>query len=90
MNIGSGVLQVGDHATGNTHDVCRCCTEVVIPRPCSSPHFVVLQQVRINEHAQLCGVTEGGHATDCVAVGFETANRPVRYRPQATAMASIT
>ena len=40
--------------------------------------------------AALSCMTKERYATDCVAVGFETANRPVRYRPQATAMASIT
>ncbi|MEY4164925.1 MAG: hypothetical protein RL419_767, partial [Actinomycetota bacterium] len=40
----------------------RVRTEVVIPRSRSSPHFVVLQQVRINEHAQLCCVAERRHA----------------------------
>ena len=63
MNIGSGVLQVGDHTTGYTHDVIRVRTEVVVPRSRRGPHLVVLQQVRIDEHAQLCAVTEGRHAT---------------------------
>ena len=39
------------------------CTEVVIPRSRSGPHFVVLQQVGINKHAQLSAVTKGRHAT---------------------------
>ena len=56
-------LEVGNYATSNTHDICWCCTEVVIPRSRSRPHFVVLQQVRIYEHAQLCAVTKGRHAT---------------------------
>ncbi len=54
--------QVGDDATSDTHDVVRVCTEVVIPRSCRSPHFVVLQQVQINKHTQLCAVTKGRHA----------------------------
>lgn len=66
MTVGSSSLQVGDHATGNTHNVSRCCTEVVVPRSGCSPYFVVLQQVWIYEHTQLCAVTERGHAT----VGF--------------------
>jgi hypothetical protein len=45
-----GALEVGDYSTGDTHDVCWCRTEVVIPRSDSSPHFVILQQIRINEH----------------------------------------
>jgi hypothetical protein len=40
-------LQVSDNATRHTHDVCRCCTEVIVPRPRSSPHLVVLQQIGI-------------------------------------------
>ena len=54
---------VRDHTTCDTHDVVRVRTEVVIPRSRSSPHLVVLQQVRINEHAQLCCVAERGYAT---------------------------
>ena len=58
----SHALQVGDNATGNTNDVRRRSTEVVIPRSCSSPHLVVLQQIGINEHTQLCAVTKRRHA----------------------------
>ena len=57
-----GALEVGDHTTSNTHDVIRVRTEVVIPRSRRSPHLVVLQQVGINEHTQLCAVTKGRHA----------------------------
>jgi len=64
MTVGSSSLQVGDHATGNTHNVSRCCTEVVVPRSRRGPHLVVLQQVRVHEHTQLSAVTEGGHAAD--------------------------
>ena len=59
----SGALEVGDNTTTNTHDVIRVRTEVVIPCACCSPHFVVLQQVRVNEHTQLSAVTKGRHAT---------------------------
>ena len=62
-----GAFEVGDNATSNAHDVSRRCTEVVVPRSRSSPHLVVLQQVRINEHAQLCAVTKGRHATICLS-----------------------
>ena len=55
-------LEVSDDATSNTHDVIRVRTEVVVPRSRCSPHFAVLQQVRINKHAQLCAVTKGRHA----------------------------
>ena len=59
----SHALQIGDYATRNANDLRWRSTEVVIPRSRRRPHFVVLQQVRINEHAQLCAVTKGRHAT---------------------------
>ena len=70
---GSGAFQVGDHTTGNTNDVVRCRTKVVVPRSRGSPHLVVLQQVRINKHTQLCAVTKGRHA----AVGLGNSLKPV-------------
>jgi len=70
----SGALEVDDHATGDTHNVSRCSTEVVVPRSRSSPHLVVLQQVRINEHTQLCAVTKGRHAA--VGLGNPSSNAP--------------
>ena len=60
----SGALEVDDYAAGNTHDVSWCSTEVVVPRSRSGPHFVVLQQVGVDEHTQLCAVTKGGHAAN--------------------------
>ena len=54
-------FEVRDHTTGNANDVIRARTEVVVPRSRSSPHLVVLQQIRINEHAQLCCVAERGY-----------------------------
>jgi hypothetical protein len=63
VNEWSRTLEVGDYTTGDTHDVCWCSTEVVIPCSCRSPHFVVLQQIRINEYTQLSAVTKGRHAT---------------------------
>jgi hypothetical protein len=72
----AGALQVGDDATGNTHDVRRRSTEVVVPRSRSSPYFVVLQQVWINKYSQLGCMTKGGHAT----VGF--GNPSAMSRPQ--------
>jgi len=60
---GSDALQVGNHTTGDAHDVSGCGTEVVIPRPCCSPHFVVLHQVRVHEHTQLSAVTKRRYAT---------------------------
>ena len=58
----SGAFQVGDDAPCNTHDVCRRSTKHVIPRSRSSPHLVILQQIRINKHSQLCAVTKGRNA----------------------------
>ena len=60
-------LQVGDDTAGDAHDVIRVPTEVVVPRSCSRPHFVKLQQVRINKHTKLCAMTKGRHAKS----GFE-------------------
>jgi hypothetical protein len=37
--------------------------KVVVPCSCCSPHNVVLQQVRVDEHTQLGAVTKGRHAT---------------------------
>ena len=50
VNPDSGAFEVGDYSTCNAHDVIRVRTKVVIPRSRSSPHFVVLQQVRINKY----------------------------------------
>ena len=55
-------LQVGDHTTGNTHDVSRYCAEVVVPRSGRRPHLVILQQIRIDEDAQRRSVTKRRHA----------------------------
>ncbi len=56
----SHAFEIGGHATSDTHDVCRPSTEVVIPRSHSCPHLIVLQQVRIRKHAQLCAETKRG------------------------------
>ena len=58
-----GALEVDDHATGDTNNVIRVRTKVVVPRSRCSPHLVVLQQVGIHKHTQLCAVTKGRHAT---------------------------
>jgi hypothetical protein len=63
-----GTLQVSNDTASNTHDVIRVRTEVVVPRSRSSPYFVVLQQIRINEHTKLGCMTKGRNA----AVGFGT------------------
>ena len=57
-----GTFEVGYHTASNTHDVIRVRAKVVVPRSRSSPHLVVLQQVWINKHTQLCAVTKGRHA----------------------------
>jgi len=56
-------FQVGDHTAGDAHDVIRVRAKVVIPCSRSYPHLVVLQQVRTNEHAQMCAVTKWWNAT---------------------------
>ena len=61
-----GTFEVGDYSTSNAHDVIRVCTEVVVPRSRCSPHLVVLQQIRINEHTQLSAVTKGRQAPSVV------------------------
>ena len=55
-------LKVSDHTASDANDVIRIRTEVVVPCSRCSPHLVVLQQVRINEHTQLSAVTKGRHA----------------------------
>jgi hypothetical protein len=37
--------------------------EHVVPRSRGGPHLVVLQQIRINEHMQLCAVTKRRNLT---------------------------
>ena len=59
-------LEVGDDTTSDSHDVIRVRAEVVVPRSRCSPHLVVLQQVRINEHTQLSAVTKGRQAPSVV------------------------
>ena len=53
---------VGHDCTARAHEIIRRNREHVVPRSCCGPHFVVLQQVRVNEHAKLSCVTEGRHA----------------------------
>ena len=69
----SAALEVGDNTTSDTHDVIRVRTEVVVPCSRRCPHFVVLQQVRINKHTQLCAVTKGRHAA--VGLGNPSSTR---------------
>jgi len=58
----SATLEVGDYASRDMQDVIRVRTKVVIPPFRSNPHFVVLQQIRINEHTKLGCMTKGRNA----------------------------
>jgi len=60
--VASDAFQIGDYSIGDTHDVSWCSTEVVIPRSRCCPHLVVLQQVGVDEHAQVGLVADGRHA----------------------------
>ena len=62
----SAAFQIGERSPAGFQQLVRLDVEHVVPRPCRSPHLVVLQQVRINEHTQLSAVTERWHAT----IGF--------------------
>jgi hypothetical protein len=53
---------VGDHANGNTPNRSTP-AEVVIQHSCGGPHLVILQNVRINEHAQPSAETIQKHTT---------------------------
>ena len=59
-------FQVGDDTPAGVHQLVGLDTEHVVPRSRRRPHLGVLQQIRIDEHAQMSLVTEGRHAT----VGF--------------------
>ncbi|MEN9823399.1 MAG: hypothetical protein RLZ04_1825 [Actinomycetota bacterium] len=62
----SAALEVGDQTLAGFDQLVRFDAEHVVPRAGCRPHLVVLQQVRIDEHAQVRRMTEGRHA----AVGF--------------------
>ena len=75
-------FQVGDYATAHAHDVRRCDGKHVVPRAGRSPHeiinTVILQQIWIYEHAQLCAVIKGRHA----AIGLgNPGQRPFTSNP---------
>ena len=59
-------LQGGDHTATRLHQLVRFDPEHIMPGAGCGPDLVVLQQVRVNEYAQLRGVTERWHA----AFGF--------------------
>jgi hypothetical protein len=46
----SGALQVGEGSPTGLDQYVRLDAEHVVPRASSRPHFVVLQQIRIDEH----------------------------------------
>ena len=62
-------LQVGDDSPARLDELVRFDPEHVVPRTSRSPDLVVLQQVRVDEDAQLLLKPKGGHATS----GFVTA-----------------
>ena len=55
-------FEVGERSPAGFHQFVGFDAEHVVPRSCSRPHLVVLQQVGVDEHAQLSVVTEGRHA----------------------------
>ncbi len=60
----SHALQVGEEAPVALDQLVRLDAEHVVPRSRRGPHFVVLQQVRTNEHTQLGCMTKRRHSTD--------------------------
>jgi len=82
--FGSVSLQVGDRSSAGFHQLVRLNTEHVVPRSRRGLHLGPLQQVRVDEHTQLLGVTERRHGV----IGF--GNTIDEYRPThpGTAMAN--
>ena len=60
----SAALQVGDQALAHFQQLVGLDAEPVVPGAGRRPHLVVLQQVGIDEHAEMRLVTEGRRATD--------------------------
>jgi hypothetical protein len=58
----SAPLQVGDQALARLHELMGFDAEHVVPGSGRGPHLVVLQQVGVDEDAQVGLVTERGHA----------------------------
>ena len=58
----SGTLQVNDDSPAGLEQLMRLDTEHIVPRAGGRPHLGPLQQVRVDEHPQLLGVTERRHA----------------------------
>jgi len=65
-------FEVGDRSSARANEIVRRNRKHVVPRSRRRPHLVVLQQVRVNKHTQLCAVTKRRHATS----GFGTLIRP--------------
>ena len=59
---GSRPFQVGNHSTTDAHQFIRRNCKIVVPRPGCCPHLVVLQQIGIDEDAQLSCVAKGRYA----------------------------
>ena len=60
-DILSGAFQVDDHSDAGANEIVRRDREHVVPRSRGRPHLFVLQQIRVDEDAQLRGVTKGRH-----------------------------
>ena len=58
----SPALEVGDQAFTGLDQLAWLECEHVVPRAGGGPHFVVVQQVGVDEHAQVGRVAEGGDA----------------------------
>jgi hypothetical protein len=76
----SAALEVGHQALTGFDQLVRLDAEHVVPRSGGRPHLVVLQQVGVDEHAQVGRVAERGHATDglCSPSTPMTLSHPLR------------
>ena len=61
-----GALELDHEATAGFDQLVWLDAEHVMPCAGRRPHLGVLQQVGIDEHAQLSGMAERRHATDCL------------------------
>ena len=61
LQLALGAIEVDNYSACNAHNVRRRSTKHVVPCSGSHPHFVVLQKVRVNEHAPSSAVIIGGH-----------------------------
>ena len=74
------MLQVGDQAAAGLNQLVWLDAKHVVPCARRRPHLRVLQQIGIDEHAQLGGMTKRGHAT--VDLGNPYANSTHKYTAQ--------